>query len=139
VPSGKAILVPILSVSADNAGVPAAMQLAPSALVETVQEELDSVPVSALSAECDGTAIANLAQFKTQVTQYSYTLPPEPNVYDCEGVTGVTGLISPSFAAGFFILLAPPAPGPHTLHFAGNLPNASPPFMSDVTYNFTVK
>jgi hypothetical protein len=49
VPSGKAILVPILSFSEDNAGVPAAMQVTPSVLVDIVQEELDSVPVSALS------------------------------------------------------------------------------------------
>jgi hypothetical protein len=50
----------------------------------------------------------------------------------------VTGKI-PSFEAGFYVMLPPPAPGAHTLHFAGNSPATSPAFMLDVTYHLTVK
>jgi hypothetical protein len=138
VPAGKAIFFPILSFSADNGGVPASMQLSPTALQGVVQTEVDGVPVSGLSAEFDGKPIVNLAQFKTAVTQFSYTLPPEPNVYTCGGATGVTGIIDPSFEAGFYVMLPPPAPGAHTLHFAGNSPATSPAFMLDVTYHLTV-
>ena len=138
VPLGKAIFFPILSFSADNAGVPAAMQLSDMALIAYVQNELNTVPVSGLSAEFAGVALTNLGRFATKVTQYSYTLPPEPNVYDCGGQTGVTGTYS-SYAAGFFVMLAPPASGAHTLHFAGSSPMSQPPLSINVTYNFMVK
>jgi hypothetical protein len=139
VPSGKAIFFPILNFSADNAGVPPAMQLTDEGLMGYVQTQLDGVPVSGMSAEFDGVSITNLGCFKTQVTQFMYTLPPEPNVYTCEGESGVTGVISPSYAAGFYIMLAPPALGAHVLHFAGNSPKTSPPFMLNVTYKFMVQ
>jgi hypothetical protein len=51
----------------------------------------------------------------------------------------VTGTVNPSYAAGFFVMLAPPAPGAHTLHFTGSSPMSMPPIMVDVTYHFMVK
>jgi hypothetical protein len=139
VPAGKAIFFPILSFSADNAGVPAAMQLPETGLMGYVQKQLDGIPSAGLSAEIDGVPIANLARFKTKVTKFSYTLPPEPNVYTCEGATGVTGLVDPSYAAGYYIMLAPLVQGAHTLHFAGSSPATNPPIMVDVTYHLTIE
>jgi hypothetical protein len=139
VPFGKAIFFPILSFSGDNGGVPLNMQLTPPQLIAGVQSELNGVDVSSLSADFDGVAIPNLSQFETKVTQYSYTLPPEPNFYDCLGAPGVTGPVNPAFAAGFFIMLAPPQKGAHTLHFAGSSPMSSPPLQIDVTYHLTVQ
>jgi hypothetical protein len=139
VPAGKAIFFPILSFSGDNAGVPVGMQQTNSQLVAGVQSELSQVDVSSLSADFDGVTIPNLSRFQTKITQYTYTLPPEPNFYDCLGTTGVTGVVNPSFAAGFFIMLTPPEKGAHTLHFAGSSPKSSPPLMVDVTYHFTVQ
>jgi len=139
VPSGKAIFFPILSSSYDNAGVPAAMQLSDAALMAALQSFLNGVSVSSLSAEFDGLPIENLARFETQVTQFSYTLPADPNVYSCEGEPGVTGSVSPSYAAGYYIMLPPPAPGAHVLHFAGSSPASNPPVTVDVTYNFTIQ
>jgi hypothetical protein len=137
VPSGKAIFFPILSFDTDNGGVPVSMQLSDTAMMGVTQNQLDNV--TGLSAEFDGVPITNLGRFKTQVTKFSYTLPPEPNTYTCEGATGVTGVIDPSYAAGYYIMLAPPPAGTHVLHFAGSSPKSQPPFMLDVTYNFTVK
>ena len=139
VPQGKALFFPILNFTADNAGVPANMVLSDSQLMSVIQTEIDTVPVSGLSAEFDGLPIENLGQFKTHVTKFSYTLPPEPNVYTCLGASGVTGLVDPSFAAGFYIMLPPPAAGAHVLHFAGHSPKSSPPLNVDVTYKLTVK
>jgi hypothetical protein len=139
VPSGKAIFFPIVNFDGDNAGVPAAMQLSDTDLVKYVQNELDTVPITGLSAEFDGVPITNLSRFGSKITKFSYTLPPEPNLYTCQGQTGVTGLIDPSYAAGFYVMLAPPLPGSHTLHFAGNSPQSTPPLMLDVTYHLTIK
>jgi|HubBroStandDraft_1064217.scaffolds.fasta_scaffold14984_2 hypothetical protein len=137
VPAGKAILFPILNFEGDNAGVPASMQLTDSQLMTGVQSELSGVDVSSLSAEFDGVAIPNLSGFETKVTQFMYTLPPEPNYYDCIGAAGVTGQFT-AYAAGFFVMLAPPTTGSHTLHFAGSDPAASPKINVDVTYDLTV-
>jgi len=138
VPLGKAIFFPIFTFVDDNGGVPAAMQQSDSALTEQVQNGVAGVAVSSLSAEFDGRPIANLASFATQVTQFSYTLPPEPNVYTCEGQNGVTGAVSPSYAAGYYIMLAPPVAGAHVLHFAGTSAASNPPAMIDVTYKLTI-
>jgi hypothetical protein len=138
VPKGKAIFFPIITFSADNAGVPAAMQLSDTDLMGYVKTQLDETPVAGLSAAFDGTPIPNLASFRTQVTKFSYTLPPEPNLYTCDGQTGVTGLVDPAYAAGFYVMLAPPPPGAHTLHFAGRAAT-TPPLMQDVTYHFTIQ
>jgi hypothetical protein len=139
VPSGKALFFPIFNFTADNAGVPAAMQQTPMALQALVQAQVDMVPVSMLSVEFDGAAISDLARFKTSVTQFNYILPPEPNIYDCQGQTGVIGTIDPSFAAGYYIMLAPPTPGAHTLHFTGSAPTFQPPLSIDVTYHLMIQ
>jgi hypothetical protein len=107
-------------------------------LMASVTSQLDAVPVAGLSATIDGVAIPNLGRFRTQVTQFNYTLPAEPNVYDCQGQTGVTGSVDPAYAAGYYIMLSPPPPGAHTLHFAGSIPAAMPPTV-DVTYHFTIQ
>jgi hypothetical protein len=138
VPKGKALFFPILSFGADNAGVDPSKWLSDADLQAYVQNELDGVSVSSLSVEFDGVAIPNLANYRTKITKFSYTLPPEPNDYSCQGQSGVTGYIDTSYAAGFFVMLAPPASGAHTLHFAGSSPASSPPLTVDTTYHFTI-
>jgi hypothetical protein len=139
VPAGKAIFFPILNFTDDNGGIPASKQVSDADLKGTVQSELDAVPVDKLSASFDGAAIEDLGRFRTKVTQFSYTLGPEPNTYTCAGQSGVTGKISPSYAAGFYVMLAPPDKGSHTLHFAGVSPSSSPELKVDVTYDLTVQ
>ena len=139
VPAGKAIFFPILTATADNAGTPVAMQLSDTDLMAQVQAQIDGVSVASLSAEFDGLPIPNLARFKTQTTKYSYTLPPEPNDYTCEGAPGITGLVDPSYAACYAVMLPPPTTGAHVLHFAGSSPKSNPPWTVDVTYHFTVQ
>jgi len=139
VPSGKAIFFPIFNFVDDNGGVPPAMQVSDSTLMGSVQTEMAGVEVSSLSAEFDGVSISNLASFATQITQFSYTLPPEPNTYTCEAETGVTGTVNPSYAAGYYVMLSPPSSGPHTLHFAGTSKNTVQADTIDVTYHLTVQ
>jgi hypothetical protein len=139
VPLGKAIYFPIVTFSNDNAGRTPDMEQSDSALKDSVQALLDAVPVKKLSVELDGTPVPDLERFRTNVTEFSYQLPPEPNVYSCYGASGVTGEISPAYAAGFYVMLAPPAGGQHKLHFKGSSPLSMPPVDLDVTYNFKVE
>jgi hypothetical protein len=94
---------------------------------------------SGLSAEFDGVAITDFTPYRSQITKYSYTLPAEPNVYTCLGQTGVTNTISPAYAGGWYAMIAPPAKGAHTLHFAGTSTGTMPALMLDVTYHLTVQ
>jgi hypothetical protein len=139
VPAGKAILFPIFNADGDNAGLAPNMQSNDMGLMGQVQGQLDGVPVSAMSASFDGTAITDLARFRTQITKFTYTLPPEPNFYTCIGQSGVTGVVDPSYAAGYYVLLAPPRSGTHTVKFAVNSPNTMPQTVFDVTYHLTVE
>jgi hypothetical protein len=139
VPAGKAIFFPIFTFANDNGGVPVPMQQSNSALMAQVQTEMTGVQVSSLSAEFDGAAISNLGSYATPVTQFSYTLPAEPNIYTCQGAMGVAGSVNPSYQAGYYVMLAPPAAGAHTLHFAGTSTSTSPAVKVDVTYHFTIR
>jgi hypothetical protein len=139
VPSGKAIYFPIVTFTADNAGIPPDQQLSNAELKEIVRSLLDEVPVEQLAVEYDGKPISNLARFRTSVTRFEYELPPEPNVYTCLGAVGVEGTIGPAFAAGYYVMLEPPGTGDHVLHFEGHSPESNPPLTVDVTYEFTVQ
>ena len=139
VPSGKALYFPILTFINDNAGRAPEERQSDSALRTSVQTLVDAVPVDELSVQFDGTPIPDLARFRTEVTEFSYQLPPEPNVYTCFGGNGVTGEIKPSYVGGFYVMLAPPMPGKHVLHFKGSSPASTPPLHLDVTYEFKVE
>jgi hypothetical protein len=139
VPSGKALFFPIFTFADDNAGVPAPMQQTNSALMGQVQAEMAGVQVSSLSAEFDGATISNLGSFATPVTEFTYQPPPEPNIYTCQGTNGVTSKVDPSYQAGYYVMLAPPAAGAHVLHFAGTSTSTSPAVKVDVTYHFTIQ
>jgi hypothetical protein len=137
VPSGKAIYFPIVNYSGDNVGVPAEHQHSPQELQATVQDWLASVPVDQLSVEFDGKSIPDLARFRANATEYSYELPPEPNIYTCGEQSGVTGLVEHAYGAGYYVMLAPPPPGAHVLHFKGSAPDIG--LHVDVTYKFTIE
>jgi len=138
VPEGKAIFIPIASLSGDNGGVPLDMQLSAEELETLVQGWVDDLPVDEITLEFDGVEIDDMERFKTSVTQYSYDVPHEPNTYSaCLGGTGVEGTVEPAFAAGYSVMLASPEPGDHVVHFTAPGTGLGPPI--DVTYEFTVE
>jgi hypothetical protein len=49
------------------------------------------------------------------------------------------GVYSPAVADGYYILLAPLPPGPHTIKFGGTAIIVGTPFSQDITYNLFVK
>ena len=121
VPSGKAIFVPLAGFYVDNAGREPALDDA--ALEEEANIWLDSV--RDLTLAVDGAAVGGgLEPWTVAVVRSDYELPPEPNVYTCVGLPGVTGRIAPAYIGGAFVVLPPPERGMHTIEYGGTLTTA---------------
>jgi hypothetical protein len=136
-PAGKAVFFPLFNTAADNGGVPPEMQLGAADLEASATGFLESVQPESLIAEVDGEAIPELDRFKTDVVEFSYELPAEPNFYSCLGATGVTGEVSPSYAAGYYVMLEPLSAGTHEIRFGLDQPDDL--FSSEIVYHLTVQ
>jgi hypothetical protein len=133
VPADKALLVPIITTFQDNGAVPEANQKTDADLRESAIAEFQSV--SEVHFVLDGHSLDTLGPYAIVAAPYEYTLPPEPNVFTCQGSPGVTGSYS-GYTSGYFVLLPPLAPGAHTLAFTARQDMAtSPPFTLDVAYS----
>jgi hypothetical protein len=137
IPGGKAIFVPIASIMVDNAGV-AEDERMTEADMKAVLSEIKS-SMRDLVLKLDGAPVDDLTDWSVDPTLFDYTLPPEPNWYTCNGSSGVTGKISPAYFTGFFALLPPPAPGSHTLEYAGTLSYQGVDMSAHVKLAFTVQ
>ena len=121
VPSGKAIFVPLAGFYVDNAGREpplddAALEAEANIWLESVRD---------LTLTVDGAAVGGgLDPWVVAPVRGDYELPPEPNVYTCVGLPGVTGRIAPAYAGGAFVVLPPPEPGMHTIEYGGTLTTA---------------
>ena len=127
VPSGKAILFPIINGECSQAEGNGTTQAQLSACAKSL---IDAVTV--VTATVDGVDLQNLtppnSPYRVQSPLYTFnavqdnpfSIPPGP---------------SPSVADGYWILLAPLSTGQHTIHFLGSIPTV---FTTEVTYNLTV-
>ncbi len=86
--------------------------------------------------------VKRLDQFRAESPLFKYGPLPPNNILQFFGVTGADpGAKSPSVSDGFYLLLTPLSPGPHTIHFYGELdlrPIGGPRFIQDITYNLTI-
>ena len=134
VPAGKALFLPVFVGSfQDNGGVPLTMQKTDPQLMTSAATELQ--PVSQVLFSVDGHSVS-LQPYAVVATPYQYVLPPEPNIFTCQGSPGVTGTYS-GYTSGYFVLLPPLAPGPHTIAFSAkvDMTPTSAAFALDVRYD----
>lgn len=118
IPSGKAIVVPIMTFTNDNASVDP--PLSDEELFTKTSSVLESM--RDLELRVDGKAIDHLSDRKIAPTRFTYTLPSAPNYYTCTGRDGVEDkTIDPAFLAGYVAVFPPPEPGIHELQYAGVL------------------
>ncbi len=125
VPPGKSILFPIINVIAagpeDGATAADIVSLATEYMSQT-----DTVV-----ATVDGVNLSHL------LDDYRFPSP----IFSFDGAT--PGIFAPyyegyratAFSDGWWVMLAPLSPGPHTIHFLGHLPG----FTTEVTYHLVVK
>lgn len=132
VPAGKALFFPLLNVF----DVHVACTLAPASVCdnneipEKVWADLQASKFSAseLHAKIDGVPVANLDPSNTpyracagpvarcSAPSFSLTFPAD-NFFSSLGLPA--GTYAPAVADGFYLLLAPLTPGPHTITFGG--------------------
>jgi hypothetical protein len=143
VPAGKALFFPFLD--AVNVNTPS---VEPVKTPLETWEELQTVfgPFSELHASIDGVAVANLNPATTpyrvcagpvarcSAPSFRLFLPAE-NLF---GPLIAEGTYEPAVADGFYLLLAPLSPGPHTITFGGAGQYAGSPFSESITYHLVV-
>ncbi len=143
IPAGKALFFPLANLAGDNGGVPQAEWSTDQELKDWVTETLTTV--TELSVEIDGeavgTTVADFAAYKTGPDQFSYTVPDTAdNYYRKLWETDFSGLVDPSFAGGYHLMLAPLSAGSHVIHLHTKIMvDPQSPFEFDVTYNLTVQ
>jgi hypothetical protein len=137
VPDTKPIFFPIKNTDCDNLEVGTVFFGAtPVKRAVCATKIINGVVKSSLEVTLDGVAVPALARFRAGSPDFSFTVPGP----DSDNLLGVPGPDS-GFAAsnGFWILLSPPSPGTHVIHFQATLARGpAAPFSQDVTYNLTV-
>jgi len=128
IPTGTAVLVPILTSAANTAtecerGDPNHPEFGPGNI-----ELLEQIGgFSKFTLTVDGKEISNLGRYQIEPTSFPETANPVPPP------------ATVSMACGFFALLAPLPPGEHTIHLTVNLQELGPDVGPvDLTWNLTV-
>jgi hypothetical protein len=135
IPSGKALFVGLLNAECSNI----------EGLGDTAKQQRacakafgDLIDPNSLFCVIDGTPVANLSSYRIGSPQFAFLAPSPCWIFgSCEGGTGGTGGPGTSVANGYYVFLAPLAPGHHTLHFGGAFPSFGASL--DMTYNITVQ
>ena len=136
VPCDRALLFPFFNAFNINVFPP------PYASDQELQQALvgfiDQV-VSSVAAELDGVPLPGSAMRRIRPHFFSYTLPEENLLLPFFGLDVPAGVYSPAVGDGYYMMLSPLAPGPHTLHFTANGDfGGGPQVIQDVTYELNV-
>jgi hypothetical protein len=128
VPAGKAIFFPIVNAEWDNVCPPANLSLAE--LRQMVTAAIDGA--SGLACEIDGVPVENLNLYRFAGPTFGVDMPAG-SIFDLFCGTPA-GHYEPLVPDGYYLMLKPLPPGPHTLHFTGGFPG----FTLEITYHLTV-
>jgi hypothetical protein len=96
---------------------------------------------SALLCEVDGVAIPNITSFRGTSGFFTWGPLPDNNIMQGFGLNAPAGTTSLAVQDGYYVMLTPPCPGSHTIHFAGSIYDpvgGGLLFGLDVTYNLQV-
>jgi hypothetical protein len=142
VPAGKALFFPL--VNAFDVHTPGDGLNTPQDVWNDLQNTIGFGPFSELHATIDGVPVGNLDPASTpfracagpdarcSAPDFSLTFPAD-NLFGLPADT-----YAPAVADGFYLLLAPLPPGPHTINFGGTGLFGGSQFSQDITYNLTV-
>ena len=144
VPSGTALMFMIQGAAADNSGCPNPTSYSESVLRSSVQGAMDQA--HDLTCTVDGVAVDGLLpSYRVQSPAFTFVTPPDNNIlvdregepcYDNSAPNAPPWTIRGAVADGVYVLLAPLAPGLHTVQFTAQV--GYPVYMvEDMTYNLT--
>jgi hypothetical protein len=134
VPRGKALLFPVLCTLFGH-GVgdcSSPNDCDPNVIRKAAAPGVDNP--STLIARIDGQSVPLLKQFRVTSPTFNMFLPPPPSVGIPSNLP--SGAYGPVVSDGYFVLVRPLSPGPHTIYFKGV---SSGGFVVEVTYHLTVQ
>jgi hypothetical protein len=115
--------------------------LQPAERAACAETLMDGVSIDSLTVTLDGVAVPDLGHFPAASPDIMFTIP-DPTGDNLIGVSCPTGeaiCSALSTADGFWVLLRPPPPGRHVIHFeASVISDPAVGFSQSVTYSLTV-
>jgi hypothetical protein len=136
VPAGTWLFFPVLNAWADNVAVSP-----PISIMELKAQAAYYAQASELHASVDGVAVKHLFAYRAGYAPFGYTVPDQDSMAqyfgaDIPGKDWPTTFVFPAASDGYWLMLEPLCPGPHTINFGGTGKNTG--FQIDITYNITV-
>lgn len=89
--------------------------------------------VAGMGCDIDGWHVQDIQAFRCTSPEFMVNMP-DGNIWSQYGLAG--GTYGPSVSDGYFLMVAPLAPGPHKIHFQGGASDGS--WSVDVIYHLTV-
>jgi hypothetical protein len=138
IPSGTALLFPVVNAEADNidpSGSGQSLNKSLATLRADAAANMDAVRGSL--ATIDGRPVARINDYRVVSPVFNYKLPKD-NIVSFANKAPFPPVATPrpgAVADGIFVLLAPLPVGKHTLHWEGGIPDA---FTQNITYTITV-
>lgn len=129
IPAGTAIFLSMLDVEASSLDAPPFF--ATSARDQQQTATAFAGDISDLFCSIDGVTVHDITAYRTATGQFSISTPT-PWVFNHAGGTGT------AVADGYFLMLKPLPPGPHTIHYGGTFHIPDEDLPKDVTLLITV-
>lgn len=160
IPKGKALFIPIVNAEdsfVEETELAAYYGTTPLLTIEGMRTFLAGFmdTLTNLQLIVDGISVPDLKEkFRVQSPVFDFTLPEPLYNGDPDKRNNVFTAIEPgnypagtyysqAIGDGFYVMLKPLPPGPHTIHFSGTVPNdpqnPDDDFVISMTYNITVK
>jgi len=141
VPAGKALFFPL--VNAFDVHVPGDGLDTPQKVWDDLHVTIGFGPFSELHATIDGVAVGNLTPSSTPYHACAGPVagcaPPFSLTFPADNFFGLpAGTYEPAVADGFYLMLAPLPPGPHTINFGGTGLFGESSFSEEITYHLVV-
>ncbi len=145
VPVGRAIMFPVFNVEwsrieADTTTGTCPVSATPSGNSDPALQACATAQANhaldsnaSLQAKVDGKTLQSLTNYRAVSPPFDFTSAPGNPL----GVCQPDGCNSHAVADGFWIILTPLRPGPHTIHFKADIPFFL--FKTDMTYTLTVQ
>src|SRR5215831_6300169 len=135
VPTTKPLFFPIINVECSNVEKPPFFGATDEDREACARRIADGIGVSTLHVTLDGAAVGNPSRLRAASPPFNFTIPRNDNILFVRGVTS-----GRSASDGYWVLLNPPSPGTHTIHFEGAfVSGVGTPFSQNVTYNLTAQ
>jgi len=135
VPSGKHLFFPIVNVECSDVEPDPFFGSTDEERLACAQAFIDDVGKSTLKATIDGVDVRSLPRFRVASPPFNFRMPAQNNILFVGGVTS-----GRSASDGYWLMLEPPSPGTHVIHFEGAFVSGLfAGFAQNITYNLTVQ